>query len=181
MWPGERLPEVFYDSRSVEQEGHKRAVLHAKCIVVDDRWTLLSSANFTEAAHERHIEAGVVLDDPRTAERVRRQFQGLVEAGMLRPLRLHSRGGRGIDMRVGVNGMHCTVRTYCKHGVVGANSPAVGGRCAHRQPGNAKNRGWVWVELSLAQPKSASVHVRRVGLTCDREGTQIGRIAVEGK
>ncbi len=88
VWPGERPPEVFYDPRSVEQEGHKRAVLHAKCVVVDDRWTLLTSANFTEAAQERNIEAGVVLDDKRTAERVRRQFEGLVEGGMLRPLRV---------------------------------------------------------------------------------------------
>lgn len=87
LWPGERLPEVYYDPRSLEQDGHKRAVLHAKCVVVDDRWTLLSSANFTEAAHERNIEAGVLLDDPRLAGRVRRQFHRLVQAGMLRPLR----------------------------------------------------------------------------------------------
>lgn len=96
VWPGERLPEVFYDPRSVEQEGQKRSVLHAKCVVVDDRWTLLSSANFTEAAQERNIEAGVVLDDKRMAERVRRQFDGLVEGGMLRALQPRSRSGGGV-------------------------------------------------------------------------------------
>lgn len=95
FWPGERLPEVYYDPRSVEQEGHTRAVLHAKCVVVDDRWTLITSANFTEAAQERNIEAGVVLDDKRTAERVRRQFEGLVEGGMLRRLPLVARGMTG--------------------------------------------------------------------------------------
>lgn len=84
VWPGARLPEVFYDPRSLETEGHKRAVLHAKCVVVDSRWTLLTSANFTEAAQERNIEAGVYLDDQRFAERVWRQFEGLVEGGMLR-------------------------------------------------------------------------------------------------
>lgn len=84
VWPGKRLPEVFYDPRSLETEGHKRAVLHAKAVVVDDRWTLLTSANFTEAAQERNIEAGVVIDDAILAERVVRQFDQFVEAGVLR-------------------------------------------------------------------------------------------------
>ena len=86
VWPGERLPEVFYDPRSLETEGHKRAVLHAKAVVVDGRWTLLTSANFTEAGQERNIEAGVVIDDRRLAERVARQFDQFVEAGILRRL-----------------------------------------------------------------------------------------------
>jgi len=88
VWPGKRLPEVLYDPRSVDPEGNKRAVLHAKCVVVDDRWTFLTSANFTEAAQERNIEAGVVVDDPRIAERVGRQFERLAEAGALRRLSL---------------------------------------------------------------------------------------------
>jgi phosphatidylserine/phosphatidylglycerophosphate/cardiolipin synthase-like enzyme len=62
-------------------------VLHAKTVVVDGRWTLLTSANFTEAAHERNIEAGVVIDDTKLAERVERQFDRFVEAGTLRMLR----------------------------------------------------------------------------------------------
>lgn len=86
VWPGQRLPEVFYDPRSLETEGHKRAVLHAKALVVDRRWTLLTSANFTEAAHERNIEAGVVIDDRRLAERVTRQFEQFVEARVLHRL-----------------------------------------------------------------------------------------------
>jgi len=86
VWPGKRLPEVFYDPRSLEIDGHKRAVLHAKAVVIDGRWTLLTSANFTEAAHERNIEAGVVIDDTRLAERVTRQFDQYVEAGVLRAL-----------------------------------------------------------------------------------------------
>ena len=93
IWPGRRLPEVFYDPRSVEMEDRKRAVLHAKCVVVDDRWTLLTSANFTEAAQERNMEAGAVVDDRLLAERVRRQFDGLVEAGKLRRLKVEQPGG----------------------------------------------------------------------------------------
>lgn len=84
VWPGDRLPAVFYDPRSLETEGHKRAVLHAKAVVVDGRWTLLTSANFTEAAQERNIEAGVVVDDRRLAQRVTRQFDELVARGVLR-------------------------------------------------------------------------------------------------
>jgi phosphatidylserine/phosphatidylglycerophosphate/cardiolipin synthase-like enzyme len=86
VWPGTRLPEVFYDPRSLEVDGHTRAVLHAKAVVVDARWTLLTSANFTEAAHERNIEAGVVIDDRRLAERVARQFHEFVERRVLQRL-----------------------------------------------------------------------------------------------
>jgi phosphatidylserine/phosphatidylglycerophosphate/cardiolipin synthase-like enzyme len=86
VWPGKRLPEVFYDPRSLETEGRKRAVLHAKTIVVDLRWIFLTSANFTEAAQERNIEAGVLIDDTRLAERVVRQFDQFVETGILRAI-----------------------------------------------------------------------------------------------
>ncbi len=86
VWPGERLPRVYYDPRSLDQDTHQHAVLHAKCVVVDDCWTLITSANFTQAAGHRNIEAGVLLDDRRLAKRVRRQFEGLVEAGVLVPV-----------------------------------------------------------------------------------------------
>src|SRR6478736_1029403 len=79
IWPGQRLPEVFYDPRSLETDAQRRAVLHAKAVGIDGRWTLLTSANFTEAAQERNIEAGVVIDDTRLAERVERQFDQFVE------------------------------------------------------------------------------------------------------
>ncbi len=83
IWPGRRLPEVFYDPRSVEPHGHKHAVMHAKAIVVDGRHTFLTSANFTEAAQERNIEAGVRIDDVAIAARVTRQFERFVEAGLV--------------------------------------------------------------------------------------------------
>lgn len=86
IWPGQRLPEVYYDPRSLETEGPKRAVLHAKAVVVDGRFSLLSSANLTEAAQERNIEAGVLIDDARLAERIVHQFDGFVERRVLRRL-----------------------------------------------------------------------------------------------
>jgi len=84
VWPGVRLPEMFYDPRSLDTEVRKRTCLHAKVIVIDGRWTLLTSANFTEAAQQRNIEAGVVIDDTRLAARMTRQFDHFVETGAMR-------------------------------------------------------------------------------------------------
>ena len=66
---------------------------HRGVVVVDGRWTLLTSANFTEAAQERNIEAGVVINDRRVAERMTRQFDQFVERGVLK--RLVIGGGPG--------------------------------------------------------------------------------------
>lgn len=79
LWPGERFPEVFYDPRALEMDGDKRACLHAKCVIVDDQSFLVTSANFSEAAQIRNIEAGVLIDDARRAVALRRQFDSLVE------------------------------------------------------------------------------------------------------
>ncbi len=83
VWPGKRVPSLFYDPRSLAIDLPKKVTMHAKCVVVDSRWTLLTSANFTEAAQDRNIEAGVVVDDQQFAQRVERQFALLVERGKL--------------------------------------------------------------------------------------------------
>lgn len=44
---------------------------------------LLTSANFTEAAQVRNIEAGVLLDNPFIAQSLREQFESLVHRGAL--------------------------------------------------------------------------------------------------
>ena len=59
-------------------------MLHAKCIVVDDTFALITSANLTEAAQRRNIEAGILLTNQVFAMQLRAQFEGLVEAGELR-------------------------------------------------------------------------------------------------
>lgn len=84
VWPGRRLPAVFHDPRSLAVGGGKRSCLHAKCVVVDEERALVTSANFTEAAHERNIEAGVLVDDRQVAATLRAQFETLVERGALR-------------------------------------------------------------------------------------------------
>ncbi len=72
-WPsGTRLPEIYYDPRSVLLGSGKRASLHAKCIIADGRKVFISSANFTEAAQERNIEAGVLIRSARLADQLSR-------------------------------------------------------------------------------------------------------------
>jgi hypothetical protein len=55
---------------------------------VDRRVAFVTSANVTEAAQERNIEAGVVVHSPRFAARLADHFDALAEAGLLRRLTL---------------------------------------------------------------------------------------------
>lgn len=83
-WPdGMPLPALYYDPES-RRLGASRTSLHAKCVVVDERWAFVTSANFTEAAQERNIEAGVLLDHPRLAASLVGRFRALRDAGRLR-------------------------------------------------------------------------------------------------
>jgi phosphatidylserine/phosphatidylglycerophosphate/cardiolipin synthase-like enzyme len=83
-WPvGCRPPLLYYDPRSLNTDTAQRASLHAKCIVVDERRSFISSANFTEAAQERNIEAGVVIDDAHLARALRGHLDALVGAGFV--------------------------------------------------------------------------------------------------
>ena len=74
-WPGARRPQVYYDPRSLEPDGTK-GVLHAKVMVVDERRAFITSANLTEAAFDRNIEAGLLVGDRLVAMGVVRQLLG---------------------------------------------------------------------------------------------------------
>lgn len=74
-WPGDvPLPTVWYCPTT----------LHAKCVVVDGRWTFVTSANLTEAAQTRNLEVGVLLDHPALAQSLCAQFQSARERGEFR-------------------------------------------------------------------------------------------------
>ncbi len=88
-WPGGRLPELYYDPRSLDQETVKRSSLHAKCIVVDRRVAFVTSANFTEAAQMRNIEVGALIRCERFAGKLAGHFDSLAEAGVLCQLELN--------------------------------------------------------------------------------------------
>lgn len=85
-WPGSRLPELFHDPRSLSMGGATRAVLHAKCVVIDGRRSFVTSANFTEAAQERNFELGLLVEDEPLARSIESQFEDLIQRGLVRPL-----------------------------------------------------------------------------------------------
>lgn len=85
-WPGSRLPEVYYDPRSLDAEGPKRASLHAKCVVADERIAFISSANFTEAAQVRNIEVGAFIRSVPFARQLASHFMGLADRHALERL-----------------------------------------------------------------------------------------------
>jgi phosphatidylserine/phosphatidylglycerophosphate/cardiolipin synthase-like enzyme len=86
-WPWQPLPEVYYDPRSLEKPGSpNRACLHAKTVVVDDKEVFLTSANLTEAAQQRNIEAGILLKSPIIAAQLTSHFEALVIEGHLHRL-----------------------------------------------------------------------------------------------
>ena len=86
QWPGKRLPNVYYDPRSLNKDQKKRTALHAKCVVVDKKVAFISSANFTEAAQFRNIEAGLLVKSEWLAQKLKKQFFALIEVNELKPL-----------------------------------------------------------------------------------------------
>lgn len=85
-WPGPQLPEIFYDPRSLDLETSKRSSMHAKCIVIDRKVAMVTSANFTEAAQTRNVEVGVLIRCPAFASQLAGHFESLATAGILREL-----------------------------------------------------------------------------------------------
>ncbi len=61
----------------------RRGVLHAKCAVVDRRWLLVSSANFTDSAMQVNMEMGIAIEGEEMPGRVADHFERLVLAGSL--------------------------------------------------------------------------------------------------
>ena len=75
---GEPNPAVYVDARAVFGPA---ASLHAKCVVVDARWTLITSANFTGRGQERNIELGVLIDNQAFAREVEQHWRSAAAAG----------------------------------------------------------------------------------------------------
>jgi len=79
-WPWSPRPQVFYDPRSLAVDEKVRATWHAKCVVIDDETAFVTSANFTEWAQSRNVEAGVLLRNPQFARQLRQQFESLIQS-----------------------------------------------------------------------------------------------------
>lgn len=84
-WPGDRHPIVYYDPRSLDVDGPS-SVLHAKSLTIDEKAVLVTSANLTEAALNRNIEAGLLVHDPVLAQSLVRHLRGLIDHGVLHAL-----------------------------------------------------------------------------------------------
>jgi len=84
-WPWEVRPRIYYDTRGIKDES-TQASLHAKCLICDRERALISSANFTEAAQKRNIEAGILVSHPATVGRLAGYFDGLKQAGVLKKM-----------------------------------------------------------------------------------------------
>lgn len=69
-WPGKRLPELFYFTKSQEADWRQRASMHAKIVAIDRQKMLVTSANLTRAAQVKNIEVGVIIDNTREVNRV---------------------------------------------------------------------------------------------------------------
>jgi hypothetical protein len=83
-WPGNRLPELWYFPQALDMDWKTRASLHSKVIIVDRRRLFISSANLTDAAHEKNIETGVILESRKDAERIASYFESLADKGVLK-------------------------------------------------------------------------------------------------
>ena len=54
---------------------------------MDDETAFITSANFTESAHERNIELGVLFrENRRVAQSIRSKFESLIQNGFLKLL-----------------------------------------------------------------------------------------------
>lgn len=85
QWPSStRLPQIYFDPRSIQNDEQVRSSLHAKVIVVDRKKVFVSSANFTEAAQDRNIEVGLLIESAPVAEKICTHFDTLVDRDILR-------------------------------------------------------------------------------------------------
>lgn len=87
-WPWRDVtPRLYYDARADAADAS--STMHAKCVIVDDREVLITSANFTGRAQHANVELGVLICDAEFAARVSGQWHTLVTRGLFRG---HGRG-----------------------------------------------------------------------------------------
>ncbi len=66
--------------------GPDGGIQHSKVVIVDSRVAFITSANLSEAAHERNLEAGVIIRDADFASGLRQRFSMLYSEGHLFPI-----------------------------------------------------------------------------------------------
>lgn len=73
-------PALHYDPRTLRPRSVES--LHAKCIVVDERVSLIGSANFTDRGQSRNIEVGGLIEDESFARALASQWHAATAAGV---------------------------------------------------------------------------------------------------
>lgn len=80
VWPWKERPEVYFDPpRDRETPG----MMHAKVIVADRTNIIVTSANPTESAYTKSVEAGILLKQSNVADHMERHFDDLIDRGLL--------------------------------------------------------------------------------------------------
>ncbi len=83
-WPfGAPYPEVFYETRPMDTG--RFSSMHAKCVVVDARVALVTSANFTRRAQQDNVEVGALIHDPGFVAALAAQWANAVSHGLFVP------------------------------------------------------------------------------------------------
>jgi len=80
-WPfGTPHPVIYVAPRTIDPALCES--LHAKCVVVDERVSIVGSANFTDRGQSRNIEVGARIEDAGFAEALVSQFRAATNAGV---------------------------------------------------------------------------------------------------
>ncbi|UOQ88052.1 DISARM system phospholipase D-like protein DrmC [Agromyces endophyticus] len=78
------MQEQLYGARFLGfKPGPDGGIQHSKVVIVDSRAAFITSANLSEAAHERNLEAGVIIRDSEFASGMRQRFSALLNEGHL--------------------------------------------------------------------------------------------------
>jgi hypothetical protein len=82
--PGPPLPEIWFAPMALA--GPDAGILHAKCVVADRKRAFVTSANLTESAQWRNIEAGALITDEAFASSLVDHFEQLISGGLVERL-----------------------------------------------------------------------------------------------
>jgi phosphatidylserine/phosphatidylglycerophosphate/cardiolipin synthase-like enzyme len=83
-WPsGCRLPNIYYFPPALKTNDTGKAVMHSKCVIIDGKEALVTSANFTGNAQRTNLEAGVLVKDRLMVKRLRTYFVSAIESRLL--------------------------------------------------------------------------------------------------
>ena len=80
---GVRLPDIYYFPPALKTREQGKAVLHSKCVIIDGKEALVTSANFTGNAQRTNLEAGVLVKDRLMVKRLRTYFVSAIEGRLL--------------------------------------------------------------------------------------------------